>query len=163
MNHQYNICNYMFFKFKSNATTGFPVRINDQFLIQKIKFSAPVNFIIHGWRDGIEGHNKYDRNDTRKHDLWMIPMGKDWAKYNNSNVCLVDWSFLAKGDYLFTIKYQLQRVANEMVKFTEVLRVYGMNYTQVSVAGHSLGAHIAGLFGRGVQSKGWKINAIYGM
>lgn len=93
----------------------------------------------------------------------MIPMAKDWAKYNNSNVCLVDWSFLAKGSYIFVVDFQLERVAKEMIKFTEILRPYGLNYTQVSVAGHSLGAHVAGLFGRAVQSKGWKIYAIYGM
>lgn len=139
------------------------MRHDDPFFRYKLNFSEPINFIIHGWHDGIEGHNMYDRNDTKKHDSWMRPMAKDWSKYNNSNVCMVDWSFLAKGGYVYTINYQLNRVVNELIKFTEILYKYGMNYTQVSIAGHSLGAHIAGLFGRAIQSKGWRVYAIYGV
>lgn len=110
----------------------------------------------------------YDENRNAKYhntqfEEWMIPMAKDWSKYNNSNVCTVDWSFLAKGEYAYTVDHQLRRAANELFKFTEILNKHGMSYAQVSVAGHSLGAHVAGLFGSTVKDFGYEIDAIYGM
>lgn len=128
-----------------------------------MNFSKPINFVVHGWHDGMKGGDMFNRNLSKSNGLWMEPLAKDWARYNNTNVCIVDWSFLAQGDYFHTINTQLKRVVTAFVNFMEILRGYGMDYRQVSIAGHSLGAHIAGMVGEAIKSKGWEIYAIYGM
>lgn len=52
-----------------------------------------------------------------------------------------------------------------MANFLNLLVDNGLitDMSRVSIAGHSLGAHIAGLTGKRVQARGRKIQVIWGM
>lgn len=82
----------------------------------------------------------------------------NWAYFGDSNVCAVDWNETAKSAYPTVLKY-MGIVADEIVHFMEFLSAHGMNINQSAIAGHSLGAHVAGLVGARFHGK---IDAIYG-
>lgn len=141
----------------------FQIYPKDPNLIHKLDFSKPINFLIHGWRDGLKGHDMYDRGYEDREYKWMYPLAKEWAQYNNSNVCIVDWSFLAKDEYSRAVFMQTDRVVERFMNFTRKLSKHGMDCNKVSIAGHSLGAHIAGMIGRRVQLLSKELYAIYGL
>lgn len=134
---------------------------------QYINFSRPFKFLIHGWHDGFEGDlNTQPLNVDRRlrHELWMEPLGQEWVRRTNSNVCIINWSYLAKGCYFSTVTIQIPRVVRDAVGKIGVFIEHGMNISEVSIAGHSLGAHIAGSIGRNLNEfYETKINAIYGV
>lgn len=82
-----------------------------------------------------------------------------WAKVSDSNVCVVDWSRLANYDYALAAMRHTKIVADAVVNFMKFLTQHGMNVKQVSIAGHSLGAHIAGYIGESFRGD---IHTIYG-
>lgn len=86
-------------------------------------------------------------------------MSADWAKFSNANTCAVDWSRLAFIDYSVAASRNTRIVANQMISFMNYLIGKSFTIETVSVAGHSLGAHIAGYFGRGFKGQ---LNAIFG-
>lgn len=83
-----------------------------------------------------------------------------WSRYTKSNVCAVDWSRLANYDYSVAALKNTKLVTDFLLAFIDFLVVNGINLKKVSIAGHSLGAQIAGFVG--AQYKGI-LNAIYGM
>lgn len=133
-----------------------------------IKYSRPFNFIIHGWHDGFEGGPTWIFNgpyiDRRgRPELWMEPLAQQWIKHADCNVCIVDWSSLASGGYIDVVKNRLPRVVDDIVNELEIYMERGMNISEVSIVGHSLGAHIAGSVGREFKTHhGIELKAIYG-
>lgn len=86
----------------------------------------------------------------------------DWAHYGDCNVCSVDWSRLARYNYATCSTRHTRIVSNAIVYFMEYLsRNHGMNVEEVSIAGFSLGAQIAGLVGGSWHYQ--KVAAIYGL
>lgn len=105
---------------------------------------------------------------------WMYGMANAWTSNDHCTVCIVDWrplsgEFRPLGRLVPTVfqstNYQqaalrnTKLVANAIHQFIAFLMEHGMRIEHVSIAGHSLGAHIAGYVG---ASFGGKINAIYG-
>lgn len=133
-------------------------------------YSRDFNFLIHGWHDGWLGEaidwgppKAYIDRRLRK-DLWMEPLGQKWFNYTNSNVVIVDWSSLARGSYDDTVRTKLPRAVEEIVAEMEKYMGRGMEIQSVTIAGHSLGAHVAGSVGRAIKEiYGKKIKAIYGL
>lgn len=133
-------------------------------------YSRDFNFIIHGWHDGWLGGatdwgpmKPYIDRRLRK-DLWMEPLAQKWFNYTDSNVVLVDWSELARGDYIDTVRTKLPRAVEHIVAEMELYMGRGMNILKVTIVGHSLGAHVAGSVGRAIKERyGVQIKAIYGL
>lgn len=89
-------------------------------------------------------------------------MGKtaiSWARFGDCNVCVVDWSRLANYDYSIAAVQHTRMVSKAISQFMLFLSQHGMNVEHVSIAGHSLGAQIAGLVG---ATWSGRIAAIYG-
>lgn len=84
----------------------------------------------------------------------------DWVYNADCNVCIVDWSRLSNYIYPVAASGHTKMVADALVNFMHFLIKHGMNIEQVAIAGHSLGAQIAGLVGAKFDGK---IDAIYGM
>lgn len=84
----------------------------------------------------------------------------DWAHFGDCNVCIVDWSRLANYDYSIAARSHIKMVSDVISELIDFLKQHGMNLKDVSIAGHSLGAHIAGFVGTKYSGK---IAAIYGM
>lgn len=90
----------------------------------------------------------------------MRKTATDWAHYGNCNVCIVDWSRLANYDYTIAARVHINMVSDAISDLMNVLIQHGMNVEDVSIAGHSLGAHVAALVGKKYSGK---IATIYGM
>lgn len=82
-----------------------------------------------------------------------------WADIENCNVCAVDWSRLSNYEYSVAALINTDMVANYMIKFMSFLITQGMEVRLSAIAGHSLGAQIAGKVGRYYQGL---LDAIYG-
>ncbi|XP_075144574.1 lipase member H-A-like [Haematobia irritans] len=106
--------------------------------------NKPIYFIIHGW--------------TQDAGAWTSQVIKD-AALNSSdcNVFLVNWDRAKSLDY-FTSVYAVRGVGAKVAEFIDSLDICFDNLT---VVGHSLGAHVAGFAGKGV--KNGQINVIVGL
>lgn len=136
-----------------------PIYLSDPSIKTKIDFQFPVNFVIHGFLSGVHGGYIYLPQNGGRNDHWMQRLGADWSRYTSSNVCLVDWSRLANYEYGIAACKHTKMVAKYLIYIFNFLVTQGMNMRHVSIAGHSLGAHIAGFIGQFYQGL---INAIYG-
>lgn len=174
----------------SNKTFLNQTFFNDPNIKQKIDFSRPVNFVIHGWLGGINGGNIYLPAEVRAssgmrwenttnnirldfisifqiyflslcyYPGWMQSTSINWAHYANCNVCSIDWSRLANYDYSVAAMKHTKMVAESMVYFLKFLIKNGMSVRKVSIAGHSLGAQVAAFVG---QAFNGVLYAIYGL
>lgn len=98
---------------------------------------------------------------NRKHpNGWMRKTAIRWARFGDCNACIVDWSHLASFDYSTASDKHIKLVAKYILKFAAFLTPNGMDIEKTSIAGHSLGAQIAGHVG--TLFKG-KVGAIYGI
>lgn len=83
-----------------------------------------------------------------------------WAHYGDSNACIVDWSRLATFDYSTAASKNVKLVAKHILNSVAFLIQNGMDIEKTSIAGHSLGAQIAGHVGSLFEGK---VGAIYGI
>lgn len=98
-------------------------------------FSLPTYFVMHGYIDG-----DFDPYGL----LRMAP--PELLKYEDANVCTVDWSLWASYDYSTAIGFMFQ-VGEHLAKFIKLLHNEGLNYDHLTLIGHSLGAHGVGWAG----------------
>jgi pimeloyl-ACP methyl ester carboxylesterase len=105
----------------------------DPDLDEHLDLSKPVAFLVHGWFD--------DANKT-----WVKTTVADYVKFVDTNACAVDWSKLARAEYTLAASRTLE-VGEQVAKFIELLQKNGVSLGNVTIVGHSLGAHIAGFAG----------------
>ncbi|XP_001658735.2 lipase member H [Aedes aegypti] len=120
---------------------------NDKQVLNKLDFRKPITLIVHGWNGNIS--KPFMRNLTQ-----------NYARYVDSNLCLVEWSNLATCEYSVVSEQGVKKVANHLTKFVRFLHRKGFAYDDMTLVGHSLGAHIAGLVGKNVDGQ---VGAIYGL
>lgn len=141
--------------------------MHDRDIESKLDFSKPINFLIHGWMSGILDANLHangnvpEKNEINKRhsEGWMGKMAIDWAHFGDCNACIVDWSRLAVYDYTTASNNHTRLVSMFVSEFMFYLYQNGMKIEEVSIAGHSLGAWIAGYIGTSFDGQ---LNAIYG-
>lgn len=130
-----------------------------------VNLKLPVHFLIHGWHDGKDNRDAFEFNATNVNrsdpGLWMEDTAKEWAKRANSNVCIIDWSFIAKANYLVATT-SMAHVSEDIFDALMKLRSLGVNISQSAIAGHSLGAHIAGQVGKRLNRHEIQLGSIYG-
>ncbi|XP_075147675.1 phospholipase A1-like [Haematobia irritans] len=110
--------------------------------------SKPTYFVIHGWTQSYtSGMNK----DIRSAALRTF----------DCNVIIVDWARARSVDYVTSVA-AVSKVGKKIASFIDFLnKEYKMSFDTLTVAGHSLGAHVAGYAGKNV--KNGKIGVIVGM
>lgn len=91
----------------------------------------------------------------------MIRTSQDWAKYGDTNVCVVDWHPLAAHFYSVAAR-RTKYVGKVVGKFLFRMIEFGMPIDRITVAGHSMGAHIAGFAGSYLKKRSLYLNEIYG-
>lgn len=86
-----------------------------------------------------------------------------WSK-NNVNVCAVNWGRLSLAAYNYFVVSQRNtvRVANYLIDVVHRFAKNGVDLTQASIAGHSMGAQISGRIGAGLKSRNLTLGNIYG-
>lgn len=95
---------------------------------------------------------------------WLEMTTLSWAK-NNVNVCAIDWEGLSTSiNYFDVVNVGVPRVTDAMVDLILFLETQGMNVSETSAAGHSLGAHICGRAGKKLlRLKHKPLKVIYGL
>lgn len=119
----------------------------DQDLLNKVDVSKPMVIITHGWTD--------NANKT-----WVQETAKNVIKYQDSNVCAVDWNHLAKYRYYVSAIENVPKVSGYVTLFVAFLRDSGIPLDRVTLVGHSLGAQISGQVGYNYRGQ---IGAIFGL
>lgn len=116
---------------------------NDSAITNKIDFSAPISFLIHGYTDSFKRNNTGEswvikslsqhKISVSMHEMmpksiislgWMEPTALIWAKSQKTNVCTVDWHPLTAQYLNLFIRYLIR---------------LGAELSKMVVAGHSLG------------------------
>ncbi|KAJ8916045.1 hypothetical protein NQ315_010913 [Exocentrus adspersus] len=123
---------YHFFS-RGDSNRGVVVKTSNIEVLENTGFSPKKDtlFIIHGWMLNHEAElNDYVRDAIfSKHDI---------------NIFVVDWSPVAARNYI-SAKGAVTKVGEHIGNFVRALASrYGLRISDVSLAGHSLGAHIAG-------------------
>ncbi|XP_053690861.1 pancreatic triacylglycerol lipase-like [Sabethes cyaneus] len=128
------------FNCSSNRPNGGfqPVLLNDPNLLKKLDLQTPIAFIIHGWNSS-SGEPHFE------------DMARNYSRFVNSNICLLNWSNLSRYEYDVAAQQSLQMVVAYFTRFLRFLNANGMSYTKVTLVGHSLGAQISGLVGKNLN------------
>lgn len=109
-----------------------------------------TRFIIHGW------------NNNHQSPV-NVAITRAFLASADHNVIAVDWGVGASSANYVTSRNRVPDVATRCALFIDFLHQNGflVNFNRLIIAGHSLGAHIAGLTGKRV-TRG-RVQAIYGL
>ena len=106
---------------------------------------------------------KYANTNTSSTYFYFLLLSLDWVEFVNTNICGVDWGRLAQTDYFTAAIENTKKTAYVVTLFIKGLITAGMSPTNITIAGHSLGAHIAGFIGKNLNSNSLTIARIYGL
>jgi lipoprotein lipase len=81
---------------------------------------------------------------------WIIELARDYGRFVDSKVCIVDWEKLARSDYDVAVNKMVPQVGIFLADF---IRRSNMPLSSVTLVGHSLGAHVAGRAGAELGGK----------
>lgn len=118
--------------------------VDDSNIFSKIDPEKPLAILTHGWLD----------NSTF---LWEKELVYDWLKYEDTNICAVDWQYLGLMEY--TIAAKNTRIVGKYLSdfIKSVSKSTGISYSKMTLCGHSMGAHIVGIAGGYIDGKIGKI------
>ncbi|XP_031833782.1 pancreatic triacylglycerol lipase-like [Nomia melanderi] len=127
--------NRVFFYLYTKATPNNPEKLylDDLKALKKSHFNSmkPTKFVTHGW--------------VNSHDSKAIKMVRDaYIKSEDCNVIVIDWSTISIRPYLWASR-RVVMVAQYTSRMIDFLQKQGMNLSKVTIVGHSLGGHVAGL------------------
>lgn len=94
---------------------------------------------------------------------WMSKTAYNWA-HKGCNVCGVNWNQLSSELVLYNniASSSVPFVAEYLKRFILALKGNGAAVSSMHMAGHSLGAHVAGQAGRKLLANGDRLDTIYG-
>lgn len=110
------------------------VYLNDPNINKTLDFTKETGFLTHGWND--DAYNQ-----------WMTAVSRDWVTYKDMNVCRVNWQRLSVYGYITTSLRNTRIIGRYISEFIYSLDSYGLKPENVTLVGHSLGAHIMGFVG----------------
>ncbi|XP_063706485.1 pancreatic triacylglycerol lipase [Culicoides brevitarsis] len=122
------------------------IHINDTDIGEKLNTKLPVAFIIHGWFDSA-------------HRNWVKNIASAFLEHTKTNVVAVDWNRLALQEYTLAAD-STEEVGEQVAKFITKLNDLGIPLKNVTLVGHSMGAHISGFAGKHL---GGKVGRIFGL
>ncbi|KAJ6637542.1 Phospholipase A1 VesT1.02 [Pseudolycoriella hygida] len=130
--------------------------IEDSNIAKELDFKLDFAFLIHGWQSEFG----YDKEDAVEFQIGMT-----WVRTKVMNFCGVDWRELAKDGYYDASQKHIKTVGAHLSQFILGLeRKHNLTIGRTMIAGHSLGAHVAGLTGKNIyESSGKKISTIFGL
>ncbi|XP_043258204.1 phospholipase A1 VesT1.02-like [Colletes gigas] len=118
---------------RSNPKQPKTLRVGDVAALNKSDFNPKkhTKFITHGWMQS-------SKNDA------CTKVRDGFLNNGDYNIIVVDWQKISKRPYLWVSRRipMISKYVSSMINFLEE---QGMDISKVTVVGHSLGAHIAGL------------------
>lgn len=136
---------------RRNPTSGQRINQNDANAIRNSNFNSahPTRFLIHGFNSG-------------QNSGMNIAPTATYLQRGEFNVFVVDWSVGATTINYITARNRVPIVGGVVATFIDFLHQNGfVAFNRLNIAGHSLGAHIAGIIGKRV-TRG-RIQVIYGL
>lgn len=106
---------------------------NDPNITQTL-FWKPIVFIVHGWMQD-------------KDKPWVLKLANAWIKAVDCFVIAVDYKRLASYTYGIAATRHVPKVGAYLCKFLQTIKLGGVLGSSMTIAGHSLGAHVAGIAG----------------
>ncbi|XP_017052425.1 uncharacterized protein LOC108095750 [Drosophila ficusphila] len=119
------------------------VNLYDAASLRRSRFNPfnPTRILIHGWL-GNANANMYTE---------LLPAYFN-LKTGNYNIFTVDWGRGAIADYI-TASYRVKPVGQVLAKFVDFLhQEAGLRFEDLQLVGFSMGAHVAGLAGKHLQT-----------
>ncbi|XP_017084054.1 lipoprotein lipase [Drosophila eugracilis] len=119
------------------------VNLYDAASLRRSRFNPfnPTRILIHGWL-GNANANMYSA---------LLPAYFD-LKNVSYNIFTVDWGRGAIADYI-TASYRVKPVGQVLAKFVDFLhQEAGLRFEDLQLVGFSMGAHVAGLIGKHLQT-----------
>lgn len=120
---------------------------NNSRIKHNINPTKPMHIITHGWLD----------NPNRN---WVQATARNLLEHLDTNVCIVGWRNLAHYYYSLTARVHTVKVSTHLTQFIGYLNDLGLPLKNITLIGHSLGAHISGQVGHNFHGQ---IGAIYGL
>ncbi|XP_003700219.1 phospholipase A1-like [Megachile rotundata] len=133
---------------KNTKKNAEQLHVGDSNSLAKSHFNPkkPTKFVTHGWIS-----SQKSKACTLVRDAFL--------QNGDYNVIVVDWSSISRRPYLWTSR-QVVSIAQFVGKMIDFLESHGMKPSDVTVVGHSLGAHIAGLSSYYAKNK---VNYVVGL
>ncbi|XP_073822216.1 phospholipase A1-like [Musca autumnalis] len=141
--------NFYLFK-RAFPDCGREISLNDDSIYScGLNASHPTRIIIHGWMSQSRGSFNLDVKNA-------------YLKRGDYNVIVADWSAIAANINYFGVVRLIETFGGHLARFTKHLYEKGrVNYNDMYLIGHSLGAQIAGAAGK----KSWphRYNTIFAL
>lgn len=88
----------------------------------------------------------------------------EWVKTEKTNFCGVDWRELANEGYYDASQKHVKKIGTQLASFFIALNYLKVKIDSIRIAGHSLGAHVAGFAGKKIyELTRAKISTIFGL
>ncbi|XP_076637861.1 phospholipase A1-like isoform X2 [Colletes latitarsis] len=126
---------------RSTQNNPEPLYVNQVNVLKRSHFAAwkPTKIVTHGWMNS--------------HLAKSVTLVRDaFLQHGDYNVIAVDWSTIAKTPYIWASNRVLE-VAKYISSMINFLETQGMDVSQLTIVGHSLGGHIAGLSALNAKSQ----------
>lgn len=123
----------------NNRNAGQTIAINNAGQLSASHYNAawPTRFIIHGWNS-----NGGSQVNTAIRNAYL--------NRGSFNVIVVDWGAGAQTANYAAARDRINPVGLLVGQFCDFLNVHGMNFNSLTISGHSLGGHAAGIAGKRV-------------
>lgn len=133
----------------TNGNKGFNLKVGDYqgFENSGFNITLPTKIIIHGYLSSIRDEVFYLMKDA-------------YLSTGDYNIIGMDWSALCDFEY-FSAMRGAQMAGDALTAFINFLIRTGVQYADIHVIGHSLGAHVAGTGADAIQ--GGKVGRITGL
>lgn len=124
---------FFFLYTRANPTKHQQLFLNDLNSLRRSNFDPkkPTKFVTHGWINS-EGSDAFQL------------IRDAYLKRGDFNVIAIDWSTITLRPYIWATK-RVVMVGQYSASMIDFLRSQGMDLSRVTVVGHSLGGHVAGL------------------
>ncbi|EZA59904.1 hypothetical protein DMN91_000433 [Ooceraea biroi] len=127
---------FFFLYTKDNPTDPKPLYLDDENALKNSFFDPkkPTRFITHGWMNS--------RNSA------ACTLIRDaYVKHDDYNVIVIDWSKISIRPYIWA-STRVKMVGMFVSSMIDFLVKHGLDLSQTTLIGHSLGAHVSGLAAR---------------
>nr|ABC48945.1 yolk protein 3 [Glossina morsitans morsitans] len=112
---------------------------DDSFYTRDLDNSIPTRILIHGWMSQSRGSFNRDVKNA-------------YLSHGDYNVIICDWSNHAANINYFHVVHLIETFGTKVAEFTHKLHEkVGIDYDDIYLIGHSLGAQIAGAAGKRLQ------------
>ncbi|XP_076392489.1 phospholipase A1 VesT1.02-like [Megachile rotundata] len=122
---------YLYTRNKPHDSVQLRIGDTDSLRLGQFDPKIPTIFVTHGWSNSHQSQS-------------CIYVRDAYLQHGEYNVILIDWSAVSMGTYA-SVTSQVVPVSQYIARMIDFLGTQGVDSSNITVIGHSVGAHIAGL------------------